>query len=203
MDTEILSDIISRADALHGSGALPEPSMRALVKHLESREVLHSAETGSGSSTILFSHLSDHHTVFAVDSGTGSIDNIRESPHFRADRVVFVEGATQLTVPTYKFLHPLEAVLIDGPHAWPFPDMEYFHLYPHISVNGLLAIDNIEIPTIRRMFDILRADKMWHLHEVVTNTAFFTRTEDPMFPPYWDCWNLQGYNRTYPVPFEG
>jgi predicted O-methyltransferase YrrM len=197
---EILSQIVAIAGDLHGSGPLSTDSLGALASHLVSRTVRHSAETGSGASTLLFSHASGHHLVFALDSDTGSITNVRKSPLLRAERVIFIEGATQLTMPTYSFMHPLDAVLLDGPHAWPFPDLEYYHLYPHIAPGGMLAVDNIEIPTVRRMFDILRADKMWRLDEVASNTAFFTRTDQPTFPPYWDCWNEQGYNDAYPLP---
>jgi hypothetical protein len=63
-----------------------------------------------------------------------------------------------------------------------------------------LAIDNVEIPTVRKMFDILRADAMWKLDEVILNTAFFYRTSAPAFRRTCDDWELQGFNRGYPLP---
>src|SRR5262249_59629801 len=104
---------------------------------------------------------------------------------------------------SYGLFERLDAVLLDGPHGWPFPDLEYYYLYRYIVPGGLLGVDNLEIPTIRRMFDILRADQMWCLDEVASNTAFFTRTDAPMFHPHLDGWWEQGYNRVYPLPPVG
>jgi len=50
--------------------------------------------------------------------------------------VRFVEGPTQKTLPRYTFEAKLQAVLLDGPHAYPFPDLEYFYFYPHIERGG-------------------------------------------------------------------
>jgi hypothetical protein len=47
-------------------------------------------------------------------------------------------------------------VLLDGPHGYPFPDMEYYFFYPHIKPRGHLVIDDIQIPSIGRMTDILQ-----------------------------------------------
>jgi hypothetical protein len=176
MLSQILSNILESAATLHGSGPLSEGSIIALSKRLSRRQIRHSVETGSSASTFVFSHLSDHHLLFSVDSGTGSIENVRKPALLRAIASSSSKGPTQLTLPTYTFTHPLDAVLLDGPHAWPFRDTEYYHLYPHIVPRGMLAIDIIEIPTMRRMLDILRADDMWNLDGAVTNTAFFTRT---------------------------
>jgi hypothetical protein len=48
------------------------------------------------------------------------------------------------------------------------------------------------------MFEIIRAEDMFELIEVVDgNTAFFRRTPAPMIDPESDSWWLQGYNREY------
>jgi hypothetical protein len=89
-------------------------------------------------------------------------------------------------------------VLIDGPHGYPFPDLEYYYLYPTIADAGLLVIDDIQIPSIGRMFDIIRAGEMFELLEIVDgNTAFLKRTGAPLIDPDSDSWWLQGYNRSY------
>jgi hypothetical protein len=93
--------------------------------------VRHSIETGSGASTLLFSHLSEDHTVFAMDAGTGSIRAIETSPLLRRETVTFVEGPTQVTLPLHVFPHRLQVALIDGPHGYPFPDLDYY-LYQHL-----------------------------------------------------------------------
>jgi hypothetical protein len=111
---------------------------------------------------------------------------------------VFVEGPTQRTLPRHVFSEKHQLVLIDGPHGYPFPDLEYFYLYPTIDPGGLLVLDDIRIPTIGRMAEILAAGDMFSLIEMVErNTAFFRRTEAPTIDPDTDGWWLQAYNRRY------
>jgi len=191
-----VKDIIDVAEGLHQCGTFgPEP-LAALADHLLKRHIECSAETGSGASTLLFSHSSDLHLAFTIDSGGGSVDNVKISPLLRQDHVLWIEGPTQLTLPTYRFQEKLQAVLIDGPHAYPFPDLEYYYLYQHLETGALLVIDDIQIPTIHNLFEFLRKDAMFVLDEVVDTTAFFTRTDAPTFCPIGDGWWEQGYNKT-------
>src|SRR5262249_38790988 len=104
---------------------------------------------------------------------------------------------SQLTLPRHRFVRPLDFVLIDGPHAFPFPQIEYFYFYQNIREGGVLVVDDIHIPTIRQMYDVLRDDKMWaHVKDVLT-TAFFRRTDAPMFDPCGDGWERQQFNQRH------
>ncbi len=132
--------------------------------------------------------------MFAADNGSGSIANVRRSPLLRPDVVTFVEGPTQATLPRYQFPEKLQLVLLDGPHAYPFPDLEYYFLYPHLETGALLILDDIHIPTVHNLFQFLRRDAMFALEEVVQTTAFFTRTSAPTFDPFGDGWQQQNYN---------
>ncbi len=151
----------------------PAPSRpgqsRPWLEPPKSGRIHHSVETGSGASTLLFSHLSEHHTVFALDGGSGSIANIRRSPLLRPNVVTFVEGPTQATLPRHRFTESLQLVLIDGPHGYPFPDLEYYFLYPHLETGALFILDDIHIPTVQNLFRFLRRDAMFELEEVVQN----------------------------------
>jgi hypothetical protein len=91
--------------------------LEAIARSAQKRQIRHSVETGSGASTLLFSHLSDDHTVFAFDSGSGSVTNVRRSPLLRQGAVTFVEGPTQATLPRHRFTEKLQLVLINGPHG--------------------------------------------------------------------------------------
>ncbi len=191
----LLAEVVRIAPGLHHAGTFSAATFEAIVRHASAAPVHHSVETGSGASTILFSHLSDDHTVFAVDDGTGSIRSIEALSLLRRDAVRFVEGPTQLTLPRHTFAHPLQLALIDGPHGYPFPDLEYYYLYPHLAPGALLIVDDIQIPTITNLFDFLSADEMFDLQEVVETTAFFRRTDAQTFPPTGDGWWIQRYNQ--------
>jgi hypothetical protein len=192
----ILQEIIAAADGLHKSGTFNPRPLAALANYLSKRRILCSAETGSGASTLLFSHLSARHIVFSIDGGGGSVVNVRNSALLSPGRVLWVEGPTQLTLPSYRFEEKLQAALIDGPHAYPFPDLEYYYLYQHLGTGALLVIDDIQIPSIRNLYDFLRREAMFELEETVENTAFFVRTDTPTFSPTGDSWWEQRYNQS-------
>ena len=182
------------APGLHSAGTFPARALEAIASATRKLHIRNSAETGSGASTLLFSHVSEHHTVFALDAGSGSVTNVRRSPLLRPDVVTFVEGPTQLTLPQHRFTGKLQAVLIDGPHGYPFPDLEYYYLYPHLETGALLILDDIHIPTVHNLFQFLRRDAMFKLNEVIGTTALFTRTSAPAFDPLGDGWWQQKYN---------
>ncbi len=198
----VLEAVIELPAEWHGAGTFKPEVLRKLVDHASRLDIRHSLETGTGKSTLLFSHLSAHHMVFAKDdAGDGdSLRAVQESPILHRDSVEFIVGPTQKTLPRYEFKEKLQLALIDGPHGYPFPDLEYYFVYPHVSEGGLLIIDDINIPTVFKLFEFLREDRMFDLLEVIQTTGFFKRTGADTFDPLGDGWWLQEYNRTrFPV----
>jgi Methyltransferase domain len=165
-----------------------------LVQHSKGKTIQHSVETGTGKSTILLSHMSSDHKVFAFDDPGGAMNNVQRSPLLNAEKVEFVVGPTQSTLPVYEFEATLQLALIDGAHGYPFPELDYVRIYPHLDLGALLIVDDIHIPTISNFFRFLREDDMFRLEEVIETTAFFRRTEAPVFDPCGDGWFLQNYN---------
>ncbi len=168
----------------HPLGGLDVRTAEAIVQICQGRVIRESVETGAGKSTLLFSHLSAHHTVFALDEGE-SLSMPLRSPLLRQDSVTVVEGPSQVTLPNHSF----------SPHAYPFPEIEYYYIYPHLDTGALLIVDDIDIPTINNMYRVLRSDKMYEQIDVVGKTAFFERTNAPLFDPIAGWWGLQDYNR--------
>ena len=189
---EILARIAALPMDWHPAGTLVSSVLEAILR-LTGGHVRRSVETGAGKSTLLLSHLSERHTVFALGI-CGSVTATRASELLNRASVEFIDGPTQETLGRYAFKEPLDFVLIDGPHGYPFPELEYWTLYRHIRPGALLVIDDIQIPTIHNMFQFLREEPMFELVEVVYTTAFFRRTEAPTFDPYCDGWHYQPYN---------
>jgi hypothetical protein len=176
--------------------------LEAIVEHLKCRKIYHSMETRAGKTTLLFSHVSQDHKAFSLDSGN-SLSAVRNSPLLNQNMVEFYEGPSQLTLPTHRFQNKLQLAYIDGPHGYPFPELEYFRVYPHLEVNALLIIDDIHIPNLYHLFDFLKADDMFSLLDVVEYTAFFARTNTPTFPTDQDNWWEQNYNKKrFPIDFK-
>ena len=55
-------------------------------------------------------------------------------------------------------------------------------------------VDDIHIRSVHNFFEFLRHDAMFELEEVAHTTAFFTRTQAPVFDPLGDSWWTQRYN---------
>jgi len=203
---QVLAEIGKLPEQWHEAGSVSMTMLEAIARHVGDRTLRHTMETGSGKTTLLLSHLSRRHLVFAINdydgTDTRSITNVRESPLFNGRSVEFIEGPTQVTLPRHDFRDKLQLALIDGPHGYPFPDLEYFHIYPHLEQDALLIVDDIQIPTVRHLFDFLREDEMFSLVEVVETTAFLRRTDAAVFSNVLDGWWLQNYNkRRFPVPY--
>jgi hypothetical protein len=179
------------------AGSLRPRVLERIARHLGPGPLSHSAETGTGKSTLLLSHLSAHHLVFTIDDrGWGnSFGGVHGSPLLRREAVEFVLGPTQQTLPVHRFAHPLGLVLIDGPHAFPFPQLEYYFLYPHLAEGALLVIDDLQVRSVNDLFRFVRADEMYELLEVEHTTAFLRRTAAPTFDRYGDAWSRQRYNQ--------
>ena len=200
---QILDEISSLPEDWHLAGTVDPSVLRAIAKHIGSTKVAHSVETGSGKTTLLFSHLSQNHKVFALDAGNKSISSVNAHSLFNAEVVEFIEGPSQKTLPQYSFNHKIQVALIDGPHGYPFPDLEYYYLYPHLDEGALLIVDDIHIATIRNLFNFLKEDAMFELVEVVQQTAFFRRTAAELFSPVGDGWWLQSYNKSrFPLSLQ-
>jgi hypothetical protein len=195
----LLEKIAALPAEWHTAGTFSSRVLRRIVELTAGKEIKASAETGAGKSTLLLSHLSRNHLVFALDYGD-SLTAVLKSPLFRSTAVTVVEGATQATLRTHDFTAKFDLVLIDGPHGYPFPDMEYWCFYPHIAAGGLLILDDIHIPTIHNLFKFLKEEQMFDYRGVVGTTAFFVRNETPLFDPFADGWWLQNYNKArYPA----
>jgi len=197
----LLNEIQKLPAEWHTTGMVSVRVLRRIVELTAGKTVQVSAETGAGKTTLLLSQLSRHHLVFALDYG-GSVSAVRSSPLFRSENVTFVEGSTQATLRAYEFTDKFDLVLIDGPHGYPFPDMEYWYFYPHIAEGGLLILDDIHIPTIHNLYVFLKDEQMFDYKGTVGTTAFFIRNDAPLFNPYGDGWVLQNYNvKRYPATF--
>lgn len=182
--------LIERACAFHAWDAMAARALDGIQRRgpFES-----SAETGCGGSTIVLSHASRHHTAFAIEGTDHTITELRGHPDLQPQSVVFVEGETKNTLPGHVFEAPLDFVLLDGPHAYPFPQLEYSYLFPRIRTGGWIAIDDIQIPSVHELFRFLKQEPSVLLEEVIVRTAFFRRIKESALGP--DGWTEQGINR--------
>lgn len=175
-------------------GSFSSQALRTLADAFAQRRIRRSAETGIGKATLLLSHFSESHTVFTPFDPYEYVRPLMTSPLMRHDRLGLVIGPSQRTVPRFSFDQQLDVALIDGPHAFPFPDIDYYFFYQRLAADALLVINNIHIPTVRTLFNFLNEEMMFSLIAVHDKTAIYRRTGQEMFDPECDGWLYQGYN---------
>lgn len=124
----ILAQVSDLPNSWNTAGTLQPAALYALAHHAGAEPLAHSMETGTGKSTLLLSHLSRDHKVFTIAGDQdSSYSAVRMSPLLNEASVEFVIGPTQSTLLEYRFTNNLQLALLDGPHGYPFPDLEYLH----------------------------------------------------------------------------
>lgn len=196
----VLNEFQALPAGWHPAGSYSLTTLIAIARNALAAPVRLSAETGCGITTALISQISADHTVFAYKHPSEEVPLAYGRGIFDTSKIRFVLGPTQRTLLPHVFVDQLDLAIIDGPHGYPFPELEYFAFYPHLAPNALLIVDDIHIPTVHNLFNILNEDKMFRLVEVCEKTAFYRRTSEPTFDPEGDGWWLQGYNQRFAPP---
>ena len=184
----------------HRAGTLMKAPLQMIdyyLKQLLGNGPIKSVETGCGASTILFARSCASHRSYCLDdraTENSSVDFACGFPGFVKDRVDFVFGPTQKTIFQSPLEEQVDIALIDGPHGYPFPELEYFAFYRWIKPGGILILDDIHIPTINNLYRFLCEDDMFYFHSIVDSTAFFQRSQSDAMDHHGDGWWLQRYN---------
>jgi hypothetical protein len=185
---------------VHHAGSLNSDVLEVMADFLAARPIASSVETGCGRSTALIAQASYSHHVFTIDDRAVERSSVQlaESLIGQGAKVSWHFGPTQQmllqALPAVLGGAGLDFALIDGPHGYPFPELEYWAIYPHLREDAVLVVDDIHIPTVRNLFEFLSVDDMFDLCDVVQTTAFFRRRETRTFPALGDHWYDQNYN---------
>jgi FkbM family methyltransferase len=185
---------------MHRAGSLAPAPLDKLEWYLQSYfegKAVRSVETGCGASTIIFAQYAAQHTVYCFDDRSedrSSVSYAQNFPGFGHKYTRWIYGPTQRTIFSQPLEHAVDIVLIDGPHGYPFPELEYFAFYPWLQQGGILIVDDIHIPTINNLYKFLLQDDSFRADGVVATTAYFRRAEAAAFNMEGDGWWLQRYN---------
>jgi hypothetical protein len=98
--------------------------------------VENSVETGCGKSTVLFSNIANKHRVFALGDTAmkeSSVNFFKNHPLGKKENVEFYFGPTQKTLQNFDHKIEYDIALIDGAHAYPFPELDYLSIYPFLK----------------------------------------------------------------------
>src|SRR6187200_1527921 len=158
----LLSDL--HHEQTHRAGSVSFETIDAIERICDGKPISLSMETGCGLTTVALSNLSARHVIFALDDRgyeASSVAFAMNSPAYRGEVCHHVFGPTQVTLSAFSFDDEIDFALIDGPHGFPFPQLEYYYIFPHLRPGAVLAIDDINIPHIWGMFACLAEDDMF------------------------------------------
>jgi hypothetical protein len=143
-------------------------------------------ETGAGASTIVFAaHAADHE---AVTPSADEAERIRaecERRGISTERLRFRIGSSAEVLRAWE-PRPLDLVLVDGAHAFPYPTLDWWFLAPHLKIGGLLLLDDAYMPPVAAVVDYLRTSPAWTLEQPVSfRTAVARKLADDVPPSEW------------------
>jgi hypothetical protein len=141
-------------------------------------------ETGSGASTIVFAAGGAVHEAVTPDA-TEEQQIRRSCTDLGVDdaRLTFRIGFSHEVLPSWQ-PRPLDLVLIDGAHGFPYPVLDWWHLSPHVRLGGRVLLDDAYLPAVTAIVDFVRASPAWELEPAVSFRTALARkvTDEP--PPF-------------------
>jgi hypothetical protein len=151
----------------------------------EVRPGMATLETGAGASTLVFAAAGAEHE--AVTPAADEEARFRAQAAARgidASRVAFRIGLSHEVLPTLDE-RPLDLVLVDGAHGFPYPTLDWWLVAPRVKIGGRVLLDDAYMPPVRAIVDALRADPSWELDEPASfRTAVVRKVADA--PPPFD-----------------
>ena len=142
-------------------------------------------ETGAGASTVVFAAAGAIHE--AVTPDPGEEDRIRRRCRELGvddSSVTFRIGPSDEVLARWE-ARPLDLVLVDGAHGFPYPILDWWHVAPHVRSGGTVLLDDAYLPAVSAIVDFARASDAWRVEEAASfRTARLTKlTDEP--PPFF------------------
>jgi precorrin-6B methylase 2 len=170
---------------------ITETPLRALSASLTPG--MRTLETGCGGTTVVFAARGALHTVV-----TPAPDEERRVRALCArhgvslDAVDFRIGSSDEVLVNWS--EPLDFVLIDGAHRFPFPMLDWHYGARNLKPGGRLWLDDIAIPSVHALFAFLQGEREWRLNTIHDDkVAEFTKVADAPHSDTLD-WELQRFN---------
>lgn len=165
----IVDDLRWDPPGLHAGGTeywgLAWPALEWLEREVEPG--MNTLEVGSGASTLVFASCGAEHEAVTPEA--------EEQEQFLAEcerrgiddsRVSFHIGLSHEVLPSL-LPRPLELVLIDGAHGFPYPILDWWFLAPRLAIGGQMLIDDAYMPPVAALVDALRAQPHWEIERAV------------------------------------
>ena len=170
---------------LHGAGeywGLAWSALAWLEEHV--RPGWSTLETGAGASTLVFAAGGADHEVVTPDASEE--ERIRAECERRgidSSLVRFLVGPSHEVLPSW-VPRPLDLVLIDGAHGFPYPILDWWQVAPYVKVGGAVLLDDAYLPAVGSIVDFVRASAAWEVEEAVSFRTARVRKLSDEAPPF-------------------
>ncbi len=149
----------------HGYLGLAWPALEWLEANV--RPGMTTLETGSGSSTLVFAAGGASHTAISPVADEHERNTRYCAEHGNpTDRLRFIAGSSHTALLEDWTPEPLDLVLIDGAHSFPFPVLDWTYTAPHLKVGGRMLVDDAYQPAVNVLVRYLRSNDAWELETV-------------------------------------
>lgn len=186
MKSSLTAELFSNPPALHGEGSqywgLAWPALRWLEHNVEPG--MATLETGAGSSTMMFAACGAEHE--AVTPSADEAERIRAECERRgipADKLRFRIGPSHEVLPAWE-PRPLDLVLVDGAHGFPYPILDWWYLAPRLRVGGVMLLDDAYMPPVGALVDALRAQPAWEVAAPIGHRTVAVRKVSGELPSF-------------------
>ena len=146
----------------------------------------HTAETGSGASTLIFAHRGARHTAVTPNREEATTLVSWAGDHgLDISRTTFVCKASEEYLPGCD-LEDLDCVLLDGKHAFPWPIIDWFFTASRLKRGGLMILDDIDMASVGILVEFLRAETTrWELVKKFERSICFRKCVDSIDDVSW------------------
>ncbi len=134
-----------------------------------------SLETGCGATTIVFAAAGAHHTAVFLHASEGEAVRTWCGRHdVGLDAVTLRAGSSSQVLPTLD-PGPLDLVMVDGCHGFPFPQLDWYYAAAHLIDGGILIVDDTQLAAPYELRRYLEHDPRWERLHVGSQWVAFKR----------------------------
>ena len=203
---ELVDRLLEERPSLHGHATvepvnwqLGDGLLRWLAHELPDGPV--TLETGCGYSTITFAALSRSHTVISpIAAEHERVQAWCAANGIEVDGVRFVAERSEQWLPPAALsgqLEPLDAVLVDGDHAYPVPGIDWYYSAGALKVGGLMIVDDVSIRACGDLRRFLEAEVgRWERIATVDDATIFRKLRADVVD--YRPWTQQPWNWSRP-----
>jgi hypothetical protein len=151
-------------------------------------------ETGAGLSTVIFAARGASHTVVTpVADEEAAIRALCASVQIDDSNVDFVIGRSEDVLPTLGD-SPLDLVLVDGAHGFPYAILDWWHLSGRLEIGGVMLLDDAYIPPVLAILDGLRDVAAWRTEGSISDrTVALRKLSNDRPPAVWPSGRFGGH----------